>query len=277
GRGGGAGGPDGPSGGSGGASGGPGGAPGAAGAAEAGRGGRGGGRGGGGFGGENYGFYLPFNWRGFYDFGSSLIGDWGVHILGPANWGLQLSPDHLISVECIKKDSLPPFTFPDELTIKYEFAARPGMPPVTIYWYHHKGGDAYLPQGMSAEEARKIADTGPQVGPSGGGRWGSRGPGGPGAGPGSSPAPAGATPRVGPGSPGGNGGPCGQASAGAPTGAGGPGGAARPEGAAGGPAAGRSGERPRGFGRGGFPGGGSGYNCIFVGSKGYLGTSGRGE
>src|SRR4030095_6906543 len=33
-------------------------------------------RGGGGFGGDNYGFYLPFNWRGFYDFGSSLIGDW---------------------------------------------------------------------------------------------------------------------------------------------------------------------------------------------------------
>ena len=68
-----------------------------------------------------FGFYLPFNWRGFYDFGSSLIGDWGIHILGPANWGLQLSPEYLISVECIKKDSLPPFTFPDEIAIKYEF------------------------------------------------------------------------------------------------------------------------------------------------------------
>src|ERR1051325_7348022 len=61
-----------------------------------------------GFGQGQFGFYLPFNWRGFYDFGSSLIGDWGVHILGPANWGLQLSPEHLISVECIQKDSLPP-------------------------------------------------------------------------------------------------------------------------------------------------------------------------
>ena len=38
-----------------------------------------------------FGFYLPFNWRGFYDFGSSLIGDWGIHILGPANWALQLA------------------------------------------------------------------------------------------------------------------------------------------------------------------------------------------
>ncbi|MBL8238742.1 MAG: Gfo/Idh/MocA family oxidoreductase [Bryobacterales bacterium] len=163
------------------------------------------GRGGGG---DGFGFYLPFNWRGFYDFGSSLIGDWGVHILGPANWALQLAPEHLKSVECVKKDSLPPFTFPDVLTIKYEFGPRPGMPPVTIYWYHHAGGDAYLPPGMTAEQARKIPDQGPQVGPQsgqGGFRPGSGG-------------------------------------AGAPR-----------------------------------PVQNSGYNEIFVGSKGYLGTSGRGE
>ena len=147
---------------------------------------------------DAWGYYLPFNWRGFYDFGSSLIGDWGVHILGPANWALQLGPEHLISVECVKKDSLPPTTFPDVLTIKYEFGPRPGMPPVTIYWYHHAGGDAYLPPGMTAEQARKIPNTGPQVGP-------------------------------------------------APTGP------------------------PR------APQANSGYNEIFVGSKGYLGTSGRGE
>ena len=167
---------------------------------------------------ESFGFYLPFNWRGFYDFGSSLIGDWGVHILGPANWALQLDPKYLVSVECIKKDSLPAFTFPDELAIKYEFAARPGMPPVNIFWYHHAGGDAYTPPGMTVEEARKIPGKGPQVGPA-------RGQGG----------------FV-------------------------PGSGGRPPGAPAGP---------------GVPGGppmqGSGYNCIFAGSKGYLGTSGRGE
>ena len=178
---------------------------------------------------EKFGFYLPFNWRGFYDFGSSLIGDWGVHILGPANWALQLAPEYLISVECVKKDSLPPFTFPDKLVIRYEFAARPGMPPVTVYWYHHAGGDAYLPPGMTAEEARKIPGQGPQVGPP-------RGRGGfiPGSGGGVQ-----AGPR-----PGGTGAPGGQ-----------------------GQQAGPPAFRPRG----------SGYNCIFVGTKGYLGTSGRGE
>ena len=186
---------------------------------------------------EQFGFYLPFNWRGFYDFGSSLIGDWGVHILGPANWALQLSPEYLISVECIKKDSLPPFTFPDELAIRYEFAARPGMPPVTVYWYHHAGGDAYTPPGMTVEEARKIAGKGPQVGPLAGQGGFAMGTGG--------------------------------ISGGGRAGAGAPGAAAGPGGPGGGPRGGRGG----GFTQEGR----SGYNSIFVGSKGYLGTSGRGE
>jgi hypothetical protein len=112
---------------------------------------------------ESFGYYLPFNWRGFYDFGSSLIGDWGVHILGPANWALKLHPQYLISVECIKKDPLPPTTFPNLFVIKYDFAARGNMPPVTVYWYQQEGGDAYLPPGMTAEQARQIPGEGPQI------------------------------------------------------------------------------------------------------------------
>ena len=73
-----------------------------------------------------------------------------------------------MSIECVKKNSLPEFTFPDELTLKYEFAARPGMPPVTVYWYHYGAGDAYTPPGMTPEEARKIPGQGPQVGPAAG-------------------------------------------------------------------------------------------------------------
>lgn len=177
------------------------------------------------------GFYMPWNWRGFYDFGTGLIGDWGIHILGPAHWALQLHPKYLISVECVKKDSLPPFTFPDELVIRYDFAARPNMPPVSVYWYHHAGaGDPYLPSGMTAEQARKIPGTGPQVGPQqgqGGFFMGSGGG-------------VAATP---------------------------PGGQSAPQSST------RSGTST--------PAGpmarGSGYNCIFAGTKGYLGTSGRGE
>jgi hypothetical protein len=177
---------------------------------------------------NDFGYYLPFNWRGFYDFGSSLIGDWGVHILGPANWGLFLSPEYLVSVECIKKEGLPPTTFPDVFTIKYEFKARHGMPPVTVYWYQYLGAEPFLPPGMTAEQARKIPNTGPQVGPAR-----AAGPGG------------GAGAR---------------GAAGAPGAPGAPGAAAAAQGA-------RAGGMQQG----------TGYNCIFAGSKGYLGTQQRGE
>ena len=49
--------------------------------------------------GQPFGFYLPFNWRGFHDFGSGLIGDWGIHILGPANWALALGSEHAVNLE----------------------------------------------------------------------------------------------------------------------------------------------------------------------------------
>ncbi|HOQ44594.1 MAG TPA: Gfo/Idh/MocA family oxidoreductase [Bryobacteraceae bacterium] len=174
------------------------------------------------------GFYMPWNWRGFYDFGTGLIGDWGIHILGPANWALQLHPKYLISVQCVKKDSLPPFTFPDELVIRYDFAARPNMPPVSVYWYHHGGpDDPYMPPGMTAEQARKIPGTGPQVGPQ-------------------------------------------QGQGGFFIGSGG-GVAAAPGSGQGAPQSGTRSAPAGPMARG------SGYNCIFVGTKGYLGTSGRGE
>jgi hypothetical protein len=177
---------------------------------------------------SQFGFYLPFNWRGFYDFGSSLIGDWGIHQLGPANLALRLGSP--VSVECIKQGEGPsPYTFPrGGVVIKWEFAARGKMPPVTIYW--SDTGDLYTPQGMTVDEMRQIPGTGPQI--EGAGGRGGRGEG-------------------------------------------------RGEGAGRGQgAAGEAGGQRGGRGRGGPGRGqqqGSGYNTVFVGTKGYLGTSGRGE
>lgn len=160
---------------------------------------------------NQFGFYLPFNWRGFYDFGSSLIGDWGIHQLGPANLALRLgSPT---SVECIRQgEGRSPYTFPrGGVAIKWEFAARERMPPVAVYW--SDTGDMYTPPEMTVEDMRAIPGKGPEIESAPGGRGGRGGDG-----------------------------------------------------------------RGRG-GRGGAQGGqpGSGYNTVFVGTKGYLGTSGRGE
>ena len=205
---------------------------------------------------QNIGFYLPFNWRGFYDFGSSLIGDWGVHILGPANWASATQPGVPDQRGMHQEGFAPALHFSRRAgASNTSLAARPGMPPVTVYWYHHAGGDAYLPPGMTAEEARKIPETGLKL----------------------------ARPRgqAGFGSPGRSG------RQGGPRGEGGRAGTTA-EGASPSPARRRPAEELRAAKarqagrRGGPPGGGagprgSGYNCIFVGSKGYLGTNGRGE
>jgi hypothetical protein len=184
---------------------------------------------------NQFGFYLPFNWRGFYDFGTSLIGDWGIHQFGPANLALRLGSP--ISVECLKLgDGQSPYTFPrGGVSLRWEFAARENMPPVTVYW--SDTGDLYTPEGMTVEQMRAIPGTGPQIdtGPAEG-----RGAGG-GRGRGAAAAPGAAAPG------------------GAPP-------AADPAAQAGG----------RG-GRGGGQQQGSGYNTVFVGSKGFLGTGGRGE
>jgi len=99
----------------------------------------------------------PSNWRGFLDYGTQMIGDWGIHQLGPANWALQLgSPT---SVECTGVEGVNPVTYPS-YACKLEFPERPNkyvpagkMPPVTIYWYEGTlAGSFKPPTGLTKEE-----------------------------------------------------------------------------------------------------------------------------
>jgi len=79
------------------------------------------------------GFYLPFNWRGFFDFGCGAMGDMACHILGAPNMALKLgSPT---SVECVMKEGASKFQFPKKSVTKFEFPARGAMGPVTIFWH----------------------------------------------------------------------------------------------------------------------------------------------
>jgi hypothetical protein len=99
----------------------------------------------------------PSNWRGFLDYGTQMIGDWGIHQLGPANWALQFgSPT---SVECIAVEGVNPVTYPS-YACKLEFPERPSkyvptgkMPPVAVYWYEGTlAGSFKPPAGLTAED-----------------------------------------------------------------------------------------------------------------------------
>jgi hypothetical protein len=96
--------------------------------------------------------YTPYNWRGFFDFGTGQIGNWGIHSMGPVNMALQLGAP--TSVEMIKVVKPSKLTFPDRAILKFEFAARGSMPPVTVYWHDSakpSDPEAYHVPGMDAE------------------------------------------------------------------------------------------------------------------------------
>jgi hypothetical protein len=77
--------------------------------------------------------YLPFTWRGFFDFGSGALGDMACHILGAANMALRLGAP--TSVECIQIEGQSDIYFPAKSAVRFDFAARGSMPPVKIFWY----------------------------------------------------------------------------------------------------------------------------------------------
>ncbi|MDP3848998.1 MAG: Gfo/Idh/MocA family oxidoreductase [Luteolibacter sp.] len=101
----------------------------------------------------------PSNWRGFLEYGTQMIGDWGIHMFGPANWALQLgSPT---SVECTALEGVNPVTYPHYMC-KFEFPARPNkyvpsgkMPPVTIHWYEGSMANRFqVPDGLTPGDVK---------------------------------------------------------------------------------------------------------------------------
>ncbi len=95
--------------------------------------------------------YVPFRWRGWWDFGSGGLGDMGIHNLAPVFAALKLGPPvsvHASSTAVFKE------TVPLAATVHYQFAARGDMPPVKLHWYD--GG--LLPERPDELEADRPLD-----------------------------------------------------------------------------------------------------------------------
>ncbi len=76
--------------------------------------------------------YIPAGWRAWWDFGSGAIGDFGCHFMDLPYWALGLR--YPTSVEA-EGPAVHPETTPPSLTVRYEFPARPNLPPVRLTWY----------------------------------------------------------------------------------------------------------------------------------------------
>ncbi len=76
--------------------------------------------------------YLPFKWRGWWDFGTGALGDIGCHALDPVFRALKLG--HPISVQA-SSTRVNTETFPLASMVTSQFPARGEMPPLKLVWY----------------------------------------------------------------------------------------------------------------------------------------------
>ena len=80
--------------------------------------------------------YLPFAWRGWWDFGCGAIGDMAVHNMDPAFWILKLGLPSKIKAQASSPAGV---AYPEWSIIDFTFDKSPVTgKPVTITWYDGK-------------------------------------------------------------------------------------------------------------------------------------------
>jgi hypothetical protein len=80
--------------------------------------------------------YLPFHWRGWWDFGAGAMGDMACHNMDPAFWILKLGLPTSIKAEA---DMPAGIAYPNWSIIEYAFAPTPKLPKgVKLTWYDGK-------------------------------------------------------------------------------------------------------------------------------------------
>ncbi|WP_221032544.1 Gfo/Idh/MocA family protein [Actomonas aquatica] len=76
--------------------------------------------------------YVPFAWRGWWDFGCGAFGDMACHIMDAAYWGLELTAPTAVEAFSAKMTE---HACPVSSVVKFDFAARGNMPSVKWTWY----------------------------------------------------------------------------------------------------------------------------------------------
>lgn len=87
--------------------------------------------------------YHPFNWRGWWDFGTGALGDMGCHTANMAFMALKLGYPTKVTA---KNEAINPETYPAWAHVVLEYPERDGLPPVKFNWYEGKrDGKKVLP------------------------------------------------------------------------------------------------------------------------------------
>lgn len=96
--------------------------------------------------------YVPFAWRGWWDFGCGALGDMGCHIFDSPFFALKLG--YPTTVEAVSSP-VNGETAPVASIVRYDFPARGDMPPVKLTWYD---GGLLPPRPDELEPGRRLGN-----------------------------------------------------------------------------------------------------------------------
>jgi len=93
--------------------------------------------------------YHPRTWRCWWDFGSGMMGDRGVHTFDPIWWAMKLGPPASVdATTCGNTDEVHPLS----AIVTYRFPARDDMPPLKLTWYE----GTRPPRPLELEDGRRM-------------------------------------------------------------------------------------------------------------------------
>jgi predicted dehydrogenase len=76
--------------------------------------------------------YHPFDWRGWWEFGTGALGDMGCHIFNSVHMALDLRDPIAVQAQTSGHNKI---SFPSWSIVTYEFAAKGKQPPFKLFWY----------------------------------------------------------------------------------------------------------------------------------------------
>ena len=94
--------------------------------------------------------YLPFVWRGWYDFGCGALGDMACYSFDTIFRVLKLGPPESVEASSTKRFKE---TFPVASMVYFNFPARGDQPPVRVTWYD---GSLRPPRPIELEDGREM-------------------------------------------------------------------------------------------------------------------------